>query len=90
MKVGIVSNDTCAKKVLDQTIGSRRIAPSRDENHRIQEVHSLGQDGSNSLAGTAPGGEAVEHDNLVVLEGLLPGVDTVRRGNERQQCVTQL
>lgn len=36
---------------------------------------SLCEERSNGLAGTAPGGEAVEHDNLVLLEGSLPGVN---------------
>lgn len=41
-------------------------------------MYSLGQDGGDSLAGTAPGGKAVEHDNLVVLESLLPGVNAIK------------
>lgn len=36
---------------------------------------SLCEERSDGLAGTAPGGEAVEHDNLVLLEGCLPGVN---------------
>jgi len=35
-------------------------------------VGVLGEDRSNGLAGTAPGSEAVEHDDLVGLEGILP------------------
>jgi hypothetical protein len=40
----------------------------------------LDQDGGNSLAGTTPGSEAVKHDNLVVLESLLPFVVTGAEG----------
>jgi len=36
---------------------------------------SLGEERSNSFARAAPCGEAVEHDNLVLLEGRLPGVN---------------
>jgi len=38
-------------------------------------VGVLGEERSNSFARAAPCGEAVEHDNLVLLEGRLPGVN---------------
>ena len=39
-------------------------------------VYSLDQHGGDGLAGTAPGGEAVEQDDLVVGEGGLPLLGT--------------
>lgn len=38
---------------------------------KCKERDLLGEDGGDSLARTAPSSEAVKHDNLVVLNGLL-------------------
>lgn len=40
-------------------------------NVKCKERDLLGEDGGDSLARTAPSSEAVKHDNLVVLNGLL-------------------
>ena len=45
----------------------------RDGDHDL-----LGEDGGDSLAGAAPGSEAVEQDDLVFLDRLLPLLNTAR------------
>lgn len=48
--------------------------------------NSLGQDGSNSLARAAPGSEAVEHDDLVLLDSLLELLSAVMREGASAWC----